>query len=131
MSNLWVGKVTLANDVHGVAENVLEFRLEEFWLDFSDFIELDESILKNDLVLCFRIGSHSYDVVHIWYEVNEWFCILSLNGLQVVRYRLEGSESNIQTLMVKSFSENSKKITLELVQVVDNVCKEPIEHLKS
>jgi hypothetical protein len=33
--------------------------------------------------------------------------------------------------MIESFSEDSKKVVFELVEMVNNICEETIEHLES
>jgi hypothetical protein len=45
LSNEWVCEVSLANHIHSVLENLFELSLEEFWLNFCNFIKLDQSIL--------------------------------------------------------------------------------------
>ena len=79
MSDLLIGVILLIDNVFDSSKDLFEFWLEELWLNFSNFIELDQSVLKNDLFV-FLICCDN-NLGHIWNEILEWFGISSLDRL--------------------------------------------------
>lgn len=104
LPDLLVCKIAFANDADGVIENRFKSWLEEFWLDFCNFIEFDKCILKNTFVIF--LASQNNNIKHIWDQINKLLGISHLYGLKVVADCLEGGESDVEGFVVKCLSEN-------------------------
>lgn len=123
-----VSKFLVCNyGLEGLVEG-LKICTEKVWLNLCKLIELDESVLKNRLVLLSKGLGH--DLRHEGQQLDELLRVLALRDGQVVGKSLQGSNLNVQFLKVQCSLENATKLLLVLYQVVHNVAKEAVEDEK-
>jgi hypothetical protein len=129
LSNSVVGEVVLSDDLDELREDLLEASSEEFGFDFSDFIELNKSVLEFSLF--FKLKSFKRDGNHSRNKVLERLSIFVLSELKVVRNSLESSEVDLEILMSESLLEDSKKVVLELEKMIEDNIHQPIEGVET
>jgi len=97
LADFVICEISLKNDVFSDSKDILQSLLEEFWLDFCNFIELNPSVLKYGLIIFF-VSNNDY-VNHIFDQILEFLSINLLNSLQVVAQSLKRSKFNIKFIM--------------------------------
>jgi len=129
LSNIGITEIVFKRDFFCLFKDLFKFALEEFWLDFSNFIEFDHCILQNSLFV--PICSFPDDIIHVWDQRTKLFRVSLLNALKIVRQCLQGTQPNVEVFVIECFLEESHKVVLILVHMLSDVSKQAVEDLKS